>query len=101
MTLREIEYSASICLNLFNEPLAHERTYTAIDELSQALPGARIWFNSNGDYLSRKTLERLQAAGLKRIVVTLHIPAEARYDDKQQLTRDLSAFCANRRWVHH
>lgn len=85
--LREIEYSSAVCLNLFNEPLAHERTYEAIAELSEALPGARIWFNSNGDYLSRKTLERLQKAGLKRIVVTLHVAADATYDDKQQLTR--------------
>lgn len=85
--LREIDFAGSVCLNLFNEPLAHERTFTAISQLSDALPNARIWFNSNGDYLSRKVLERLQAAGLKRIVVTLHIAAEAEYEDRQQLTR--------------
>ena len=85
--LKEIEFAGSICLNLFNEPLAHERTFTAIAQLSDALPNSRIWFNSNGDYLSRKVLERLQKAGLKRIVVTLHIAAEAEYEDKQQLTR--------------
>jgi radical SAM protein with 4Fe4S-binding SPASM domain len=85
--LREIDFSGSICLNLFNEPLAHERTYTAIDELTRALPKARVWFNSNGDYLNRKVLERLQAAGLKRIVVTLHVAAGAAYDDKLQVTR--------------
>ncbi len=85
--LREIDFSGSICLNLFNEPLAHERTFTAIGELAQALPKARIWFNSNGDYLNRKVLERLQAAGLARIVVTLHVAADATYDDKLQITR--------------
>lgn len=85
--LKAIDFSNSICLNLFNEPMAHDRTYEAIDALSEALPKARIWFNSNGDYLNKKSLQKVQAAGLKRIVVTLHIPAEATYDDKTQITR--------------
>ncbi|MEO0729999.1 MAG: radical SAM/SPASM domain-containing protein, partial [Pseudomonadota bacterium] len=83
-----IDYDEAICLNLFNEPLAHERTFEALADLNAALPNARIWFNTNGDYLNRKALERLVASGCKRITVTLHLPPDGDgYDDKLQMTR--------------
>jgi radical SAM protein with 4Fe4S-binding SPASM domain len=85
--LCDIDYRRAICLNLFNEPLADPRTLEVVRLLRDRLPAARVWFNSNGDYLTRRAVEQLAENGLKRIVVTLHVAAEASYDDAQQITR--------------
>jgi len=85
--LEEIDFDGYLCLNLFNEPMADDSLYDAMARLHEALPAAKIWFNSNGDYLNRETLDRLAAAGLTRLVVTLHVAKNKTYDDLQQLTR--------------
>ena len=91
--LKTIDFAGSICLNLFNEPMAHDSTYEVAEEFQAALPKASIWFNTNGDYINRKSIERLAKLGLKRIVVTLHTTTEHPYTDQQQITR-ISQFSA-------
>lgn len=92
--LAEIGYSESICLNLFNEPMADEAAlFAGIAKLRAACPDALIWFNTNGDYLDRENLTRLAEIGLARLVVTLHTPESGAYDDMRQLTR-VSQFSA-------
>lgn len=85
--LKAIEFDGHLCLNLFNEPMADDSLYDAMAKLHEALPAATLWFNSNGDYLNRETLDRLAAAGLSRLVVTLHVAKNKTYDDLHQLTR--------------
>ncbi len=85
--LVEIGYARSICLNLFNEPLADEFTYEAVAQFKEKLPDARVWFNTNGDYLNRRVLERLSSHGVSRLVVTPHVARDATYDDGQQIGR--------------
>ncbi|MFY0614725.1 MAG: radical SAM protein [Hyphomicrobiaceae bacterium] len=85
--LRSIDFVGSICLNLFNEPMAHESTYEVAAECQTALPKASVWFNTNGDYINRKSVERLAKLGLKRIVVTLHTTSEHPYTDDIQRKR--------------
>ena len=85
--LAAVDFDQSICLNLYNEPLAHERTFTAARQLTEALPKARVWLNTNGDYLNAEVLERIADAGIERVVITLHLAAGAAYDDKRQLSR--------------
>jgi len=94
--LRAIEFDRNICLNLFNEPLGDPSIYGSVARLVEALPNSNVWFNSNGDYVSRRTLDRLADVGLKRLVVTLHIPKTGHYDDLQQLSR-YSQFSARTR----
>ena len=85
--LKAIEFDGHLCLNLFNEPMADDSLYGAMAKLNEALPAATLWFNSNGDYLNRETLDRLAEAGLSRLVVTLHVAKNKTYDDLHQLTR--------------
>jgi radical SAM protein with 4Fe4S-binding SPASM domain len=85
--LQRLDYDKSICLNLFNEPLASERTFEVIAEIKAALPNVRVWFNTNGDYLNRKIVAFLADLGVARIVVTLHFQQGETYDDLVQLTR--------------
>jgi MoaA/NifB/PqqE/SkfB family radical SAM enzyme len=92
--LAEIGYDKSICLNLFNEPMADEPAlFAGISLLKEACPNAQIWFNTNGDYLNRENLAQLVEMGLARLVVTLHVPESGTYDDMRQLTR-VSQFSA-------
>ncbi len=85
--LNEINFDHHICLNLYNEPLADPFLFTAIERLRDAVPKASLWFNSNGDYADAEVLDRLADAGLKRLVVTLHVEKTKTYDDLQQLSR--------------
>ena len=85
--LIEIDFDQHICLNLYNEPMADAFLFTAIEQLRDAVPKASLWFNTNGDYADRETLDRLAEAGLKRLVVTLHVAKTKTYDDLQQLSR--------------
>jgi len=85
--LIEIDYANHICLNLYNEPMADPFLFTAIEQLRDAVPKASLWFNTNGDYANKETLDRLAEAGLKRLVVTLHVEKTKTYDDLQQLSR--------------
>ena len=85
--LEEIDFDNHICLNLFNEPMADSFLFTAIEQLKEAVPKASVWFNSNGDYANAEILDRLAKAGLRRLVVTLHVEKTKAYDDLQQLSR--------------
>jgi len=85
--LSEINYDHDICLNLFNEPLADEGIYDSIRALKKAAPKASVWFSSNGDYVKKKTLDRLTNAGLWRLVVTLHSEPGHDYNDLDRLSR--------------
>lgn len=98
--LEAIDFAGSICLNLFNEPMAHESTYEVAERFQAALPKASVWFNTNGDYINRKSIERLAKMGLKRIVVTLHTTTEHPYTDHRQITR-ISQFSARTGVVLH
>ena len=85
--LAALEYSGSICLNLFNEPLASELTFDAIARFRRDVPNARIWFTTNGDYLDRDLVAKIANAGVSRVVISLHFQPGETYDDCLQLTR--------------
>ncbi|WP_076410847.1 radical SAM/SPASM domain-containing protein [Shewanella sp. UCD-KL12] len=71
--LSQIDYSEKLVFNLYNEPLASKKKF--YEKLTYALahlPKARVFFNSNGDYLDLEALETLSQIGVTGINVTLH-----------------------------
>jgi radical SAM protein with 4Fe4S-binding SPASM domain len=91
--LRSIDYDGGICLNLYNEPMSDRKILIRrVSTCRQALPEARIYFSTNGDYLSVDYLKELVAAGLSELYVSVHAPAGKPYDDAYAITRfnDLS-----------
>ncbi|MBE9141411.1 radical SAM/SPASM domain-containing protein [Nodosilinea sp. LEGE 07088] len=86
--LESIEYDKSICLNLYNEPTADRPLLLQrIAYIRQHLPKSRIYFSTNGDFLTRDYLQAMVEAGLSELYVTLHPPKNHAYDDASAMTR--------------
>ncbi len=78
--LKSISYASTVALNLYNEPLADEKIYLRVKQVRENLPNAFLMFNSNGDYLNKNKLNKLNDAGLNAIFVTLHPSPKKIYD---------------------
>lgn len=86
--LASIDYDSGVCLNLYNEPTSdRELLLNRITTLRTALPRARIYFSTNGDYLNRDYLKAMVDAGLSELYVTLHPPKGQPYDDAYSIGR--------------
>jgi radical SAM protein with 4Fe4S-binding SPASM domain len=70
--LRSIEYSGDITFSLYNEPLMDAELESKIQACKEYLPGASLHFNTNGDYLDIKRVEKLEKAGLDYIGISLY-----------------------------
>lgn len=71
--LREIDYDCSMTFALFNEPLLDEELEWHIREVKSYIPKCTVYFNTNGDYLTREKWDCLAKAGLSTIRVTVYI----------------------------
>lgn len=78
--LADIEYDKDIVLHLFNEPMADPELVDKVALITEKLPKASVWFNTNGDYLSRKKLEALTDAKLTRMNISLYGPNHGEFD---------------------
>lgn len=85
--LAEIDYGGDLVLHLYNEPLADPEICDKIAQASAVLPKANIEIYSNGDYLDRAYLDRLRAAGLRTMVLSIHLSADAAWSDDAILAR--------------
>jgi hypothetical protein len=71
--LCRIDYSGSIRLNRYNEPLADKDYALArIRSVKQFLPKSQIAIYTNGDYLNKQYVEELRDAGVSSIIATAH-----------------------------
>ncbi len=89
--LQSIQYSSTISLSLYNEPLADSSFYSRVEQTRTCCPGSFVKFNSNGDYLTKPALDRLVDIGVNAIFITLHPPAGAEYADEDRI-RHFHAF---------
>jgi len=86
--LARIDYDKGICLNLYNEPSAdRELLLSRIKSIRSALPGSRIYFSTNGDFLNRDYLKEMVDAGLSELYITLHAPKGKSYHDAYSISR--------------
>ena len=79
-----MNYSGYVMLNFYNEPLLDSSLSEKISYIREMLPNAWILFNSNGDFLTLENLNKLYAAGLNQIIVTLHTLPNQTYDDSDR-----------------
>jgi radical SAM protein with 4Fe4S-binding SPASM domain len=86
--LAEISYAGGVCLNLYNEPSSDRNLLLErIRFTRNLLPGSRIYFSTNGDYLDREYLKEMVDAGLSELYVTLHAPKGKPYHDGYSIGR--------------
>jgi len=91
--LKEIDYDRDIVLHYYNEPLADPQFCDKVARTVAACPKANVEAYSNGDYLDRDMLENLRRAGLKTLVLSLHLAAQAPWSDAGIINR-LTEICA-------
>ena len=72
--LSEIDYAGALTWSRFHEALASVRIFERLAAARAALPRAGLVMISNGDYLNRKTLPRLEELGLDRLIIDLYMP---------------------------
>jgi hypothetical protein len=72
--LESIGYSQTLAWSRYHEPLAHESIYDRIAQARKRLPRAHLAVISNGDYLNRETLRRIEDAGADRLKLDLYLP---------------------------
>ena len=73
--LKRIKFKKRIVLNLYNEPLADKNIYYILKEIKTELEEAIPTIHTNGDYINNyEEFYKLQEAGLKELIITLHIP---------------------------
>ncbi len=80
--LSEIDYTGALTWSRFHEALASVRIFDRLAAARAALPSAGLVMISNGDYLNRKTLPRLEALGLDRLIIDLYMPDGKERDPK-------------------
>lgn len=89
--LLSIQYDRVLSLNLYNEPLDDiEFFLESLSRIRSNLPNTLIFTNTNGDNLTRELLNDLQDAGLNRLKVTIHPPADKPWDFDREKSRLLS-----------
>ena len=92
--LAEINYSSSVSLNLYNEPLSDENLIAKLRRIRQVLPKAFLRFNSNGDFLTPKILKELESSGANYLNITLHTTKANSYSDSESVKK-LDKFCVS------
>jgi len=81
--LKMCNYNKKISYSRYNEPLSDEIILKRIYQANCLLPGATLHFNTNGDYLSKKFLDKLNDAGLKSMNIQIYLNNSEHYNDNK------------------
>lgn len=70
--LKNIGYDGQLALHNYNEPLLCPNLYRYINIIRTEIPRAKLVIFTNGDYLERSVLKRLEENGVSTLYVSLH-----------------------------
>ncbi len=89
--LAEINFVGRIAFHYLNEPLLFvDSLVERIAFARQKLPNAVLAVYTNGDYLTRPVLDRLEAAGVNAVEITAHLQRGLSYTESKIMTRIVS-----------
>jgi hypothetical protein len=89
--LASIHYGQTLIWSRYHEPLAHESIFERLARARHALPAAQLALVSNGDYLNRDMVRKLEKAGLDRLMLDLYLP-EGKERDEAVAVREVNRF---------
>lgn len=89
--LASISYNQVLVWARYHEPLAHASIFERVAQARSRLPNAYLVLTSNGDYLNRKSLRELEAAGADRLMLDLYLP-EGFERDPDHIARETRKF---------
>ena len=86
--LEEIDFVGRIAFHNLNEPLMFiDELVDRISFARKKLPNAVLMVYTNGDYLTKAVLQRLETAGINALEVTVHLQRGLSYTESRILTR--------------
>jgi MoaA/NifB/PqqE/SkfB family radical SAM enzyme len=74
--LAEVRFQGGVCFANYNEPLADDAFDDWIRTAYELNPKGNYWFNTNGDYINRKWMDKLYAAGLRKFAISVYVDVE-------------------------
>ena len=83
--LKEIRWTGAVTYCLFGEPLLDDRIVDFVRATRQALPGATILIQTNGDLLTLELVAVLIKAGLDHFCIMEHPPFTQRWKDNMRI----------------
>lgn len=89
--LRAIDYEGHLTWSRYHEALADHSIFDRISAARKALPRAKLVVISNGDYMDRSTLPRLEEVGVDRLILDLYLP-DGKERDSNAMAKGLRQF---------
>ena len=83
--LAAVNYTGALTWSRYHEALADDSIFDRIAHARRALPEAALVVISNGDYMDRSSLKRLEAAGADRLILDLYLPDGRERDEKARI----------------
>jgi hypothetical protein len=71
--LAEVEYSQTVVWARYHEPMADESLYPNLALTRKWLPKAFLTIHTNGDYLNRESVAKLEETGLNQVRINLYV----------------------------
>ena len=88
--LASIDYSHSLHFVGYNEPLMHrDHIIERISHARKKLPNAELAVFTNGDYLDLDYLKEIEATGLNKLIISIHLAPGKLYNEADMLERTL------------
>ena len=84
------EFSNTIAIGRYSEPLAMSITFERIRLIRQYLSKSHILINTNGDYLNRRVLKELNDCGLDELKIMVYLPKNESYNKANALKYSLA-----------
>ncbi|MHA2246899.1 MAG: radical SAM protein [Candidatus Hodarchaeales archaeon] len=78
------EFSGTVCLSHYNEPLMDKRIGAISERIRALYPQVSVYLHTNGDFLTQKIVDSLDGA-LERIVVTLYTMGEVKKFERAEI----------------
>lgn len=89
--LGSLGFRGTVQLNRYNEPLALDLIFDRVKYACKQLPFANIGFHSNGDFVTKEKLNKLEEAGLDFIAISRYVDYS---EDRQKQLACASEQCA-------
>lgn len=72
--LASIEFDQTLVWARYHEPLADDSIFDRLAMARKTLPKAFLSVTSNGDYMNRDTIARLESAGIDHMYISFYLP---------------------------
>jgi Radical SAM superfamily len=77
--LAEIDYSQTLVWARYHEPMSDESIFANLKLARKRVPNAFLTIHSNGDYLNKQSLAKVEATGINQVRINLYMANDEEY----------------------